>query len=64
VQTDEGAAALRRGALGRLGRNVIDVGREPNPLRDIAPGGKTAGFIAPAGSVQFEPDTGQPAPKC
>ncbi len=30
----------------------------------VAPGGKTAGFIAPAGAVQFEPDTGQRAPGC
>ena len=26
--------------------------------------GKTAGFIAPAGAVQFDPDIGQRAPAC
>ncbi len=26
--------------------------------------GKTAGFIAPVGAVQFVPDTGRPVPKC
>ena len=30
----------------------------------VKPGGNIAGFIAPAGAVEFEPDNGQRTPAC
>jgi hypothetical protein len=58
------------------GRLVLDGGHwisslpPPTPVPDIdvwvyvLRGGRVAGFIAPTGAVQFDPDTGQRAPAC